>query len=632
MKSIDKTKLLFKRFAKIVQPPPEMTVSEWADKNRYIQAGATPEPGRWRTDRVPYMKEIMDCLSATSPVQNICIMKGAQVAGSESGNNWVGYIIAINPAPTMLVQPTVEVAKGYSQKRIAPMITACPELKRKIKDARKRDSGNKTLSKEFPGGYLIITGANSAPALRSNPIQNLFLDEVDAYTDDVDGEGDPVKLAEARTRAFADRKILKVSTPKIKGLSRIEKDFLKSDQRKYFVPCPHCGYMHILEWRNIHIPKDEKGKYIPEKTHMNCPDCGCIIEEHHKTAMLAGGEWRATAKENISIKRRGYHLNTLYSPVGFFSWADCAADWIETQKERKQLKVFVNTILGETFEEEEGEELEHETLMKRREQYNCEIPEGVLALTAGVDVQDDRLEIEVVGWGLGKESWGIEYRKFLGNPAEDDVWNELDECLLQEFICNDGQKLKITACCIDSGGHHTKKVYQFTKKRERRKVVSIKGRGGIGVPYTGKYTRNNKEKAALFTLGVDEGKENIWYNLKIEFPGAGYCHFPIEIEKGYDEQYFKGLTSEKRVLTHEKGKPVLRWKRKLGSTKRNEPLDLRNYAAAGLEIFKINLERLARLRKGSVYSEQNISCEKNTPTTDGRKPKRRRIVSRGISL
>lgn len=290
MKS-NKTTMLFKRVAKVVQPPPEMTVSEWADKNRYLQTGSTPEPGKWRTDRVPYMKEIMDCLSATSPVQDVCIMKGAQVAGSESGNNWIGYIIAMNPAPTMLVQPTVEVAKGYSQKRIAPMIQACPELKAKIKDARKRDSGNKTLSKDFPGGYLIITGANSAPALRSYPIQYLFLDEVDAYPLDVEGEGDPVKLALARTRTFADRKILKISTPKIKGVSRIEQDFEKSDKRKFFLPCSHCGHMHILEWRNLYIPKDEKGKYITAKTYMNCPECGCIIEEHHKTAMLAGGEW-----------------------------------------------------------------------------------------------------------------------------------------------------------------------------------------------------------------------------------------------------------------------------------------------------------------------------------------------------
>lgn len=599
MRSAEKTQNLFRRIVKIVQPPPEMTVSQWADQYRYLQPGATPEPGRWRTERVPYMREIMDCLSATSPVQDICLMKGAQVAGSESGNNWIGYIISMNPAPVMMVQPTVETAKGYSQRRIAPMIAACPELKNKIKDTRKRDSGNRTMAKVFPGGFLIITGANSAPALRSNPIQYLFLDEVDAYTDDVDGEGDPIKLALGRTRAFADRKIFKNSTPKIKGSSRIEEDFEQSDQRRYFVPCPHCGHMHVLYWDNVHIPKDEKGKYKPEDTFMVCPECGCKIEEYEKTNMLARGEWRSTAPENLHPKRRGYHLNALYSPLGFYSWAECAADWIEAQKSPKQMKVFINTILGETYEEDVGETLDHEMIIRRRETYNCMLPDGVLILTAGVDVQDDRLEIEVVGWGIGRESWGIEYRKFFGSPGENAVWEELDDYLLQEYECSDGTRLKIAITCIDSGGNHTQKVYEFTKRNERRKIFSIKGRGGAGVPFAAtKYTRRNKFKAAVFTLGVDEGKENLWYRLKLDFPGPGYCHFPIEAERGYDEQYFKGLTSEYRCMERIKGRPKWSWKRKPGSTRRNEPLDIRNYAAAGLELLRPNLDKIAQIRFG----------------------------------
>lgn len=628
---------LFRRTAKTVQPPPDMNVSEWADENRYLHAGSSPEPGRWRTDRTPYMREIMDCLSADSPVQDVCLMKGAQVAGSESGNNWVGYVIALDPAQMMLVQPTVELAKGYSQKRIAPMIRACPALRSKVKDARKRDSENKVLSKTFPGGFLLITGANSAAALRSNPIKNLMLDEIDAYPPDVEGEGDPVALAFGRTRTFADRKVFKLSTPTIKGQSRIEEEYEASDQRKYFVPCPHCGHMHILEWPNFIIPKDENGKYLPEGACMACPECGGKIEEHHKTDMFARGEWRATAPENIRRDRRGYHLNTLYSPVGFFSWEDCAKEFIKAQGGERKWKTFVNTILGETYEEDVGETLEHEMVMRRREAYNCTLPDGVLLLTAGVDVQDDRLEIEVVGWGVGRESWGIEYRKFLGSPGENVVWEELDGYLQQEYECNDGTRLKIAITCIDSGGNHTQKVYEFTKRHERRKVFAIKGRGGAGVPFAAtKYTRRNKFKAAVFTIGVDEGKENLWYRLKLDFPGPGYCHFPIEAERGYEEMYFKGLTSEYRCMERIKGRPKWNWKRKPGSTRRNEPLDIRNYAAAGLELLRPNLDKIAEIRFGkrkaaplnrtrqAAGGAQPARAQEEQPVTPRRRIKSRR--------
>lgn len=590
-------KQLFQKIVKIVKPPPELTVSEWADQNRYLISSSSAEPGRWRTDRVPYIREIMDCLSANSPVQDICFKKGAQVAGSEGGNNWIGYIIDLNPGPTMLVQPTVDTAKNYSQKRIAPMIAASPALRKKVRDSKSRDSGNKTLSKEFPGGFLIITGANSAAGLRSNPIKNLFLDEIDAYVPDVDGEGDPVDLAFARTRTFSMRKVFKVSTPTTTEESRIEVEYEASDKRKYFVPCPQCETMHVLEWCNFKIPKDEHGRYIPEDAYMVCMECGGKIEEHHKTWMFSNGEWRATAPENSHPKRRGYHLSALYSSLGIFSWAECAEEWIKAQKSKKRLKVFVNTILGECYEEERGDELEHEVLAKRKEEYACLVPENVLVLTAGVDVQDDRLEVEVVGWGVGKESWGIEYRRFIGKPDQATVWEDLDAYLKREFKQVNGTVLKIACCCIDSGGHFTREVYKFTKPREYRRVFAIKGRGGAGIPYIGRHSRNNSIRAALIPIGVDEGKETLWNRLKVEAPGEGYCHFPIALERGYDELFFKGLTAERRILTHEKGRPVMVWRRRPGSTKRNEPLDIRNYATAALEIYNPNLEQIAAMKE-----------------------------------
>lgn len=611
-----KTLQLFKHIATNAKPPPELTVSEWADQNRFLAASSAAEPGRWRTDRVPFMREIMDCLSASSPVQDVCLMKGAQVAGSESGNNWLGYIIDQDPGPTMMVQPTVDTAKNYSQKRIAPMISSSPALRSRVKDSRSRDSGNKMLSKEFPGGFLIITGANSAAGLRSNPIKNLFLDEIDAYLPDVDGEGDPVDLAFARTRTFSMRKVFKISTPTISGQSRIETEYDATDKRRYFVPCPYCNHMHILEWKHFIIPEDDSGKMVPEDAFMVCPECGSKIEEHHKTWMFANGQWRATAPQNIHPRKRGYHLSALYSPVGIFSWAECAEEWRKAQRDRRRLKVFINTILGECFQEEEGEELEHEALFNRREEYGCQVPAPVMLLTAGVDVQDDRLEIEVVGWGVGKESWGIDYRRFLGNPSQPAVWDELDEYLLREFKRASGMQMRIACCFIDSGGHHTQDVYRFTRPREGRKVFSIKGRGGAGIPFVGRHSRNNPVKAALIPIGVDDGKETLWSRLKIEQPGDGYCHFPSDNARGYDQNYFKGLVSERRLLTYEKGRPVFKWRRRPGSTRRNEPLDIRNYAMAALELLNPRLEETEKTDRAAMPAPHRS---------------RRRVISKGIT-
>ncbi len=329
-----------------MRPDPSMTVSEWADRYRVLSQRSSAEPGRWRTDRTPYLREVMDCLSPSSPIERVVMMAGAQLGKTESGNNWLGYIVHQAPGPTMAVAPTVELAKRSSRQRIEPLLTESPALRDLVAPARSRDSGNTVLSKDFPGGILVMTGANSAAGLRSMPVRYLFLDEVDAYPPDADGEGDPVGLAIKRTSTFARRKILMVSTPTTAGLSRIETAFLESDQRRFFVPCPHCGAFQVLRWERVRwsdlgIP--------PEQAVYLCEACEQPIENHAKGGMLPRGEWRATAEGDG--KTAGFHLSSLYSPPGWYSWGEAASDFVKAGKNPNRLKVWTNTVMGMPFRE-----------------------------------------------------------------------------------------------------------------------------------------------------------------------------------------------------------------------------------------------------------------------------------------
>ncbi len=385
------------------RPDPVLSVADWADKYRTLSQRASAEPGPWRTDRTPYLREIMDCLSPSSLVETVVLMKGAQIGGTECGNNWIGYIIHQAPGPMLAVQPTVEMAKRNSKQRIDSLIEESDVLRELVSDPRSRDSGNTMLAKEFPGGLLVMTGANSAVGLRSMAARYLFCDEVDAYPGDVDGEGDPVNLALARTRTFARRKIFKISTPKITGRSRIESAFADSDQRHYWVPCPYCDQHQTLKFAQVRWPK---GK--PEVAVYVYDYCQSEIENHQKHWMLPRGEWRREAPG--SGKPAGFHLSSLYSPVGWFSWADAAEMFVEAEKNPALLQVFINTVLGETWALR-GDAPEWQRLYERREDYNIgTVPNGGLFLTAGVDIQKDRIEVEVVAWGRGKESWSIDYQ------------------------------------------------------------------------------------------------------------------------------------------------------------------------------------------------------------------------------
>ena len=556
-------------------PEPLLTVSAWADSFRSLSSIASAEPGQWRTSRTPYLREIMDCLSPSNPAQRVVVMAGAQIGKTECGNNWIGYVIHRAPGPMLMVQPTVEVAKRISKQRLAPMIESTPALRERVAESRSRDSGNTVQVKEFDGGVLIITGANSAAGLRSMPIRFLFMDEVDEYPGDVDGQGDPVALAEKRTSTFARRKILLTSTPTIKGLSRIEREYLASDQRRYLLPCPECGHMDYLVWSGIEHHRIQWDEGRPETARMVCGGCGAQIDERHKTEMLDRGEWRATAES--SSQTAGFHLSALYSPLGWKSWADCAAEFLQVKDDPFKLKTWVNTVLGETWEER-GDSVEAGSLMARLERYEAEVPHGVGVLVAAVDVQGDRLEVVVKGYGAGEESWLIAFTQIHGDPARDQVWHELDQFLLQRFTHESGQQMRIECVTVDSGGTNTEQAYRFARPRLDRRVFPIKGGSIGGKPLVERPSEHNRYHVPLFVLCVDTGKDTVMSRLMINSPGPGYIHLPEWV----DEEYVAQLTAEKAIRKYVKGRGAVREWVKLRD--RNEALDLEVYALAALYI------------------------------------------------
>lgn len=587
MKKVDrKTVRLFKKIATILSPPPVLTVSQWADEYRRLSPEASAEPGRWNTDRAPYQRAIMDAVN-DARCEDIIIMSSAQVGKTELILNIIGYYIDYDPSPILVLQPTLELAQTFSKDRLAPMLRDTPALKGKVKDARSRDSGNTILHKTFPGGHITMVGANSAAGLASRPIKVVLMDEVDRYPASAGTEGDPIKLAEKRTTTFWNRKKIKVSTPTIKGRSPIEKEFLTSSMEEWNVPCPCCGKYQSYEWGRIHF----------SDVTMECKFCLEHISERDWKSNP--GKWVA-AKENI--KKRGFHLNELASP--WKHWEEIIEDFKAADRDRKQgdiekFKTFINTALGEPWEER-GEAADDNVILSRRERYNADLPDGVLLVTAGVDVQDDRFEVEITGWGKGYESWGILYKKIKCNLEQEKSWEKLEQFLDTELYFENGNSLLIAATCIDTGGHFTSEAYKFLKKMERKqkRIFGIKGMGGEGIPLINKISRNNVEKVRIFMLGVDSGKEILMTRLKTADEGPGYCHFPINADRGYDETYLKGLTSEQRVVRVKDGRAKLNWVKKSGT--RNEPLDLRNYSTAAAEILRPDWDVLEKKIKAGI--------------------------------
>lgn len=501
-------------------------------------------------------------------VREIWVMKSAQVGWTEILNNVIGFHVDQEHAPMLLVQPTLEMAEAWSKDRLAPMVRDTPALRDKIADPKTRDSGNTLLHKSFTGGRLTIAGANSPAGLAARAIRIVLFDEVDRFPASAGTEGDPISLGIKRTQTFWNRKVLAGSTPTIKGSSRIEQGFEQSDQRHYFVPCTHCGEFQRLVWSQVHWPEGQ-----PAEAVYVCQHCGVELTEADKPVMVARGEWRSSKPFDGSA---GFHISELYSP--WSTWAGMAESFVRAKRLPETLQTWINTSLGETWEDA-GEKLEPQGLLSRREAYNAtSLPPGVLLITIGVDTQDDRLEVTVWGWGTDEEAWRIEHIVLKGDPGTQALWHELDELLRRRFHTDDGRELVIEACAVDSGGHFTEQVYRYCAARRRFRVWAVKGIGGQGKLAWPK--KASKAKVGqVYLVGVDTVKEVLYQRLRrVTEPGPGYVHF----DASTDEDWLEQLTSETVVYRITQGRKTRVWRPKQTGI-RQEALDATVYAYCALQ-------------------------------------------------
>ncbi len=497
------------------KPPEKLTVDEWADKYRVLSPESSAEPGPWRTDRTPYLREPMRAF-CDPKVNRITMAAGSQVGKSEMQLNIIGYIIDQVPGSILYIQPNLEAARKFSRQRVAPMVRDSKQLNKKVHNTKSRDSGNTILQKTFPGGILTICGSESASALASTPTRYVIGDERDRWAVSAGNEGDPWMLAQARQITFYNRKSVEVSTPTIKGASNIETSFLLGTQERWCHKCPHCG-----EYTNIvfdHVKFDYTSKIVKGKEFFEvsvlgfvCPHCGCITSETDIKQQPA--KWIAENPEAYNTGHRSFWLNAFSSP--WTPWVKIILEFLKKRKDPEQLKVVFNTLFGELWEDR-GDLADEDEMLARREIYEAELPDGVLALTCGVDVQDNRLEYEVVGFGMFGETWGIKKGYIMGRPDSPDVWSRLDDVINHVYkFKNTDKGLRIVITCVDSGGHFTQEVYEQCRLRFNRNVFPIKGKGGEGIPFVGKpnkvYIKGDKKKTVwLYTLGVDAANYQVF--------------------------------------------------------------------------------------------------------------------------
>jgi len=581
-------------------PPPLLKVSTWADKYRMLSPEASAEPGKWNTERAAYQKGIMDAVNDPD-IETIVFMKSAQVGATEILNNICGYFIDVDPAPILVVQPTMEMRDTWSKDRFSPMIRDSERIRHKIKDPKSRDSNNTIKHKVFTGGHLTIAISNSPASLSSRPIRIVLLDEIDRYPASAGAEGDPVGLAIKRSETFWNRFKLYTSTPTVKNLSRIESAWNETDQKKYFVKCWKCKTYQVMIWGQVKWDKNENGNHLPDTAYYECEKCQARWNDVQKLEAVRKGEWRATAV----AKRKdmtGFHIWEAYSPWSTFS--KMVTDFLEKKDNPEQLKTFVNLTLGELWEEE-GEKVESNILYSRREKYTAQIPAGGLVLTAGVDVQDDRVEIEVKAWGKGEESWSVDYVILHGDLSSEKFWKDLDQKLQTNYQHEDGINLAISCTCVDSGGHFTEQVYKFCKGKELSRIYAIKGSNVVGRPLVSRPSKSNKGNVKLFSIGTDTAKQIIYSRLKMDETGSGYMHFPLK----YDEEYFNQLTAERATTRYTRGFPHRVW---VKDRARNEVLDATVYCMAALAILNPNFEKIAQSFKkikneiGNVEKETHV--------------------------
>ena len=532
----------------------------------------------------------MDACSDPS-ISEVVVMAGAQLGKTEAILNILGYHIEHDACPMLVLQPTLEMAHAFSKDRVAAgLIRSTPALRDKVKDPRARDSGNTTLHKIFPGGALTMVGANSPSGLASRAVRLVLCDEIDRYPLSAGSEGDPIQIARKRSQTYWNRKLVTVSTPTNKGSSRIEEAFEASDQRRYHVPCRHCEQHQTMKWAQVQWVDGD-----PETARYACEHCGALWDEADRMWSVRNGQWVA---EKPFAGVAGFAINGLYSPWTRLS--DGVRDFLSVKNSPDQLRVWLNCYLGETWEDQ-GERVDDWALSERREALDP-VPDGVLMLTAGVDVQDNRLELSVIGWGRDDESWVLSHETLYGDPSTPALWSALDTKLAQTYTTAEGRVLPIRATCVDSGGHYTNAVYQFCKRNQGRAIFAIKGVGGEGKALAGRPSKNNVAKCPLFPIGVHSAKDTLFGRLRIEDVGAGYVHFSDTLS----DEYFRQLTAEKVVTKFTKG-----FKRRefVKVRPRNEALDCFVYAIAAYSIIGVNVNTI-RL----PAAQQSKAQSQRTPT------------------
>lgn len=574
-----------------IQPPPKLTLSEWAKEYAVLSRETSAQTGKFSA--FPYQNGIMDAVTDPS-VEVITVQKSARVGYTKILDHVAGYFIHQDPSPILVVQPRVEDAEDYSTTEIEPMLRDTPVLAEIVGDLKAKDSKQKILKRVFRNGSsMSFVGANSPGGFRRITARIVQFDEIDGYPIQGAGkEGDQIKLGIKRTESFWNRKIIMGSTPTVKGFSRIEKSFEKSDQRRYYVPCPHCGEYQVLEWGGPDTPhgmkwdKDENGNGLPETVYYVCKVSGCIIRDVDKPEMVERGEWRAEKPFN---GHAGFHIWAGYSLFPNACWENLVAEWLEVKDDPLARQTFINLVLGETYEDRGERALKEAALAERTEVWSGEIPDGVAVLTASCDVQDDRVELETVGWGRNEERWSIDHHVIEGDPESDELWNEVDQYLMRQWRRADGRPFKVEAACVDSGGHHTEKVYQFCKARIRRRIWAIKGESAVlgkrnPVWPTTKPSLRNKAKYRPVIIGVNAAKDVVRYRLHLEaeerdgrivYP-PGYMHYPTD----RDINFFAQLVSERSIVKTANGQKYRVWE--LPPGRANEALDLAVYSYAAL--------------------------------------------------
>lgn len=626
---IGKTFVFIQSCLKSLKPPKTLTVSKWAEENRMLTLETGATPGMWRTEKTPYLREPMDAF--TDPqIKRITLVASAQVGKTEMMLNMIGYAIDIDPGPIIICFPTDTTAEDFSKRRFSVMVRNCKPLKRKIAANKGRDSNNTTTKKAFPGGMLSIVNSHSPASLASTPTRYVFGDERDRWADSAGNEGDPWKLLEARTRTFYNSKMVEVSTPTVKDVSAIEKAYNEGTMERWCLECPSCNEYNSIYFKDIIFDTEQytaDGKTFkkPKNVYWQCPECGVLATELEMRRQES--RWIAGNPKALEKGHRSFWV-TAFSSASI-SWTEIVQKRIDAADDPQQLKTVYNTILGELWEDR-NDGVDENDVMERLEDYpnDADLPDGVLALTCGVDTQDDRLEYEIVGFGRGRQSWGIKYGVILGNPLDGHVWEELDKITEKRYIYESGKSIKISATFIDSGGSFTQEVYERCRIRQNRNVFAVKGRGGENVEFVSRPKKhelkprrgeNKKRFCWLYSLGVDSGKTEIMSSLAVQSPDKlGYCHFPKNEERGYNDNYFRMLFSERLVYKNKR-----RVWEKVKGQKRNEALDCRNYALAAFKTLTVDFDKL----------EQQLADDKpemkRPPQTAGTiQPKRLRKNSR----